>query len=308
MKDPLDISHEISSALNRNDAVVALESSVIAHGLPAPVNVETAVAMEEIVREAGAVPATIGVIEGKVRVGLTREEIEKLGRGGAAKLAARDIAYAAIAKLDGGTTVSATARIAAAAGISVMATGGIGGVHRESASTHDVSADLWEMVRTPIVIVASGPKGVLDVAATAEWLETHSVPVYGYETDELPAFYSRRSGVSIPRFDRIGELAEVIRLAFGAMGMRSAILVAVPVPEADEVNVTAEIEAAARQAREQGVRGKELTPWLLGRVAELSGGRSRQANIALLRNNARVAAELAAALLEDSQRRMGFVV
>jgi len=308
MKDPLDISHEISSALNRNEAVVALESSVIAHGLPAPVNVETAMAMEEAVRQAGATPAIIGVIEGKVRVGLTREEIEKLGQGTAAKLAARDIGYAAFAKLDGGTTVSATARIASAAGISVMATGGIGGVHRDSASTNDVSADLWEMVRTPIVIVASGPKAVLDVPATAEWLETHSVPVYGYGTDELPAFYSRRSGIRIPRFDGVEELADLIRLAFGAMGVRSAILVTAPVPEADEVDVTAEIDSAAREANQKGIRGTELTPWLLRRVGELTGGRSQQANVALLANNARVAGELAVALAEDSRRRMGFVV
>lgn len=308
MKDPLDISHEIQSALNRNAAVVALESSVIAHGLPSPVNVETALAMEEAVREAGAVPATVGLIEGKVRIGLTREEIEKLGQGGAAKLAARDVPYAVSAGLDGGTTVSATARIASAAGITVMATGGIGGVHRDSASTHDISADLWEMVRTPIVIVASGPKAVLDVSATAEWLETHGVPVYGYQTDELPAFYSRRSGVSIPRFDKLDDLAELIRGSFSVMGVRSAILVAVPVPEADEVDVSAEIEAAVGEARQQGIAGKELTPWLLNRVGELTGGRSQRANIALLVNNARVAGELACALLEDSGRRMGFVV
>lgn len=308
MKDPLDISHEISSALSRNEPVVALESSVIAHGLPPPVNVETALAMEEAVRKGGAVPATIGMIEGEVRVGLTREEIERLGQGGAAKLAARDMPYAVSAKLDGGTTVSATARIASAAGIGVMATGGISGVHRDSASTHDVSADLWEMVRTPIVIVASGPKAVLDVAATAEWLETHGVPVYGYQTDELPSFYSRRSGQAIPKLDNVEPIAELIRLAFGTMGMRSAILVAVPVPESDEVDVTGEIETAANEAKQKGIHGKELTPWLLKRVGELTGGRSQQANIALLKNNARVAGELAAALLEDSHRRMGFMV
>lgn len=308
MKDPLDTSQEVSSAMNRSEAVVALESSVIAHGLPSPVNVETALAMERIVCEAGAVPATIGVIEGKVRVGLTREEIEKLGQGNAAKLAVRDIPNAVVAALDGGTTVSATARIASAVGIGVMATGGIGGVHLDSASTHDISADLWEMARTPIVIVSSGPKAVLDVPATAEWLETYSVPVYGYETDELPAFYSRRSGVRIPRFDSMETLAEVIRLGYGAMGMRSAILVAVPVPEADEIDVSGEIEQAAKQAAESGIGGKELTPWLLKKVGELTGGKSLAANVALLKNNARVAAELAGALLDDARRRMGFVV
>lgn len=308
MKDPLDISHEIQSALNRNAAVVALESSVIAQGLPSPTNVETALAMEEAVREAGAVPATVGVIEGKVRIGLSRDEIEKLGRGEATKLAARDVPHAVLSRIDGGTTVSATARIASAAGIGVMATGGIGGVHRHSASTHDISADLWEMVRTPVVIVASGPKAVLDVPATAEWLETHGVPVYGYQTDEMPAFYSRKSGVPIPRFDKLDDLAELIRGSFGVMGLRSAILIGVPVPEADEVDVGAQIDAAANEAERQGICGKQLTPWLLKRVAELTGGRSQQANVALLVNNARVAGGLACALAEDSQRRMGFVV
>lgn len=306
MKDPLDISQEISSALNRNDAVVALESSVIAHGLPAPVNVETALAMEDIIREAGAVPATIGMIEGKVRVGMTREEIAKLGRGGAMKLAFRDIPYVVNAKLDGGTTVSATARIACASGISVMATGGIGGVHRDSATMHDVSADLLEMARTPIVIVSSGPKAVLDVPATAEWLETYGVPVYGYETDELPAFYSRSSGIRISGFDSIRELAEIINVTFGAVALRSAILLAVPIPEADEIDISKEIEEAAREATGEGIRGKELTPWLLKRVGELTGGKSLAANTALLKNNAKVAAELAKALLEDARPRMGF--
>jgi len=308
MKDPLDISHDVSSALNRNEAVVALESSVIAQGLPSPVNVETALAMEEAVRECGATPATIGVIEGKVRVGLTREEIEKLGQGSAAKVTARDIPFAVACGLDGGTTVSATARIAANAGISVMATGGIGGVHRDSASTHDISSDLWEMTRTPIVIVASGPKAVLDVPATAEWLETHSIPVYGYRTDELPAFCSLRSGARVPRFDDLAQLGEIVRVSFGALGMRSSMLVAVPVPDADAIDADAEIASAAREAAEQGIHGKELTPWLLKRVADLTGGKSQQANIALLKNNAIVAAELARVLLEDSQRRMGFMV
>lgn len=308
MKDPLDISHNVSSALTRNEPVVALESSVIAQGLPASVNVETALAMEQIVRDAGAVPATVGVIEGVIRVGLTSEEIEKLGQGGAAKLAVRDLPNAVFAKVDGGTTVSATARIAHAVGIGVMATGGIGGVHRESASTHDISADMWEMTRTPVVIVSSGPKAVLDVAATAEWLETYSVPVYGFGTDELPAFYSRSTGIAIPRCDSVSDLAEVIRIGFGTMGMRSAILVAVPVPEADEIDVSGEIDQAAREAAEDGIVGKDLTPWLLRRVGELTGGKSLAANVALLKNNARVAAELACALSEDTQRRMGFLV
>jgi len=308
MQDPLDISRGISSALNRNEAVVALESSVIAQGLPSTVNVETALAMEEEIRSEGVVPATIGIIEGKIRVGLTREEIEKLGQGNAAKIAVRDVPYAVAKKLDGGTTVSATARMASAAGMVVMATGGIGGVHRDYARTHDVSADLWELVRTPIVVVCSGPKAVLDILATAEWLETYGVPVYGYGTDELPAFYSRSSGISIPRFDEINELAELVRTSFGTLGMRTAIVVAVPAPESDAIDINAQIDDAAREAADKGISGKDLTPWLLNRVSELTDGKSMQTNIALLKNNARVAAQLALAIREDTSRRMGFMV
>jgi len=253
--------------------------------------VETALAMEDAVRQAGGVPATVGVTEGKMRVGLTREEIEKLGQGGAAKVAVRDIPYAVQSKLYGGTTVSATARIACAAGINVMATGGIGGVHRDSAA-NDISADLWEMTRTPIVIVSSGPKAVLDVPATAEWLETHSVPVYGFQTDEMPAFYSRSTGIGIPSFDSVRALADTINCALGVVPLRTAVLVAVPIPEADEIDISKELDAAAKEAAESGIRGKDLTPWLLNRVATLTGGKSIAANTALLKNNARVAAEM----------------
>lgn len=308
MQDPLDISHGISCALNRNEAVVALESSVIAQGLPPDVSVRTALEMEDEVRASGAVPATVGVIEGKIRVGLTGEEIERLARGQTAKLAVRDVPYAVARNLDGGTTVSATARTASAAGISVMATGGVGGVHRGWARTGDVSADLWELARTPIIVVCSGVKAVLDVAATAEWLESHSVPIYGYQTAELPAFYARSSGISIPQLDSAEAVAELARLCGGVLGMRCAMVVAVPPPAEQTLDVSSHIEQAVSEAAEQGIIGKALTPWLLSRVGELTGGKSVEANIALLKNNARVAAEIAAALLEDSQRRMGFVV
>lgn len=308
MQDPLDISHHISSALNRNEAVVALESSVISQGLPSPVNVKTALEMEEAVKKNDSIPATIGVIEGKIRVGLTGKEIEKLGEGKAAKLAPRDLPYAIVKKLDGGTTVAATARIAAAAGVSVMATGGIGGVHRNWNNTRDISADLWELTRTPIVIVCSGAKAVLDVNATMEWLETAGIPVYGYQTDELPLFYSRNSGISIPRCGDIEELAEIIRMSFGALGTRSSIIVAVPPPEEDAVDVSSHIDDAIKEAEKKRISGKELTPWLLNRVGELSEGKSQKANVSLLKNNASVAAELAHAMLEDTRRRMGFMV
>lgn len=308
MNDPLNISHDIGCALNRGEPLVALESSVIAHGLPHGINVETALAVEDEVRLAGAVPATIGVIGGILRVGLTRDEIERLGAGKAAKLAARDLPYASLRGMDGGTTVSATARIAHAAGIPVMATGGIGGVHRGFAETHDVSADLVELARTPMIVVCSGAKAVLDISATAEWLETHGVPLAGYGTDELPSFYSARSGIAIPKIDGPEDAARLATLWGGTFGMRCALVVAVPPPPSAELDVSEQIEAAANEAAAQGVRGSELTPWLLARIAELTDGASMRTNIALLKNNARAAAEIARALASDSHRRMGFVV
>jgi len=308
MEDPLDISHEIRSALNRNEPVVALESSVIAHGLPVGVNVRTAIEMEENVRQGGAVPATVGLIGGKLRVGLSREEIEALGKGGAAKIAARDIPYTVARKLDGGTTVSATVRIAAAAGINVVATGGIGGVHRGFAESHDVSADLWELARTLVVVVCSGVKSVADTPATMEWLETHGVPVCGFQTDLFPAFYSRSSGIAVPKIESAVDLAGVLKLAVGAFGMRCAVIIGVPIPKENEIDASAAIDQAVHEAGERGIKGQALTPFLLNRVGELTGGKSLEANTALLANNARVAGEIAVTLTEDAQRRMGFVL
>lgn len=304
MKDPLDISHEVSCTLNRGQAVVALESSALAHGLPSPLNIETALAMEQQIRDAGAMPATIGVIGGKIRVGLSTAEIETLGKGGAAKLGARDLPDACMTESSGGTTVSATARIAASVGIGVMATGGTGGIHR--GNTNDISADLWEMTRTPIAIVCSGPKAVLDVPATAQWLESHSIPVYGCKTTRLPAFYAAQTDITIPGYDAIDRLAGTIKLGLGAMGMRTSIMVAVPVPESDAVDVSKEIEEAIKQAEQNQITGKQLTPWLLSKIAELTDGRSVRSNVALLKNNAQVAAELACALVNEERRRMGF--
>ena len=307
MRDPLDISHEIGTALSRGEPVVALESSLIAHGLPRGLNARTAIEMEDEVRSAGAAPATIGIIEGKIRVGLSHEEIERLAGGEAAKAAPRDIPYILAGKMDAGTTVSATVRIAFLAGISVVATGGIGGVHRGFAETNDISADLWELARTPVVVVCSGVKAVLDVPATLEWLETHGVPVYGYQTDEFPAFYSRSSGLRVPKLESPKDVEEVLRLAVGSPGVQSAAVIAAPVPDESAVDVSSEISQAAREAAEEGIRGKELTPYLLGRVGELTSGRSVEANVALLKNNARVAGEIACALSEASGRRVGFL-
>lgn len=309
MQDPLEISREIKSALNRNEPVVALESSVIAQGLPSPVNVETALAMEAAVREAGAVPATIGIIEGKIKLGLSAEEIERLGKGGAAKASVRDIPYLLAKKEDAGTTVAATMRIAAGAGINVMATGGIGGVHRGFGESFDISADLWELARTPMLVVCSGAKAIVDIPATMEWLETHSVPVYGLGVEEMPAFYSRSSGIRVPKVDDVCELCALVKATVASLGMRSGVLIAAPVPEEDEAKSSATaIEQAVREAADKGIKGAALTPYLLSRVSELTDGKSQQANISLLKNNARIAGEIASALAEDTRRRMGFTV
>lgn len=309
MPDALNISQEVASALSRNQGVVALESSLIAHGLPANVNTTTAIEMEEAVRAANCIPATIGIIEGEVKIGLTKEEIERLGEGKAAKICARDIPYAIAKKLDGGTTVSATARIANAAGIVIMATGGIGGVHRGFAESLDISSDLWELARTPIIVVCSGVKAILDVAATAEWLESHSVPVYGFGTDELPAFYSRSSGIKVPKVESADELAEMLKTSGWAFGLRSAVLIAVPIPEEAELDITDKIEQAMSDADDKGVNGKDFTPYLLKKVDELTGGKSVKSNAVLLKNNAKVAGEIARAISEaTSNRRIGFLV
>ncbi|MCE5197664.1 MAG: pseudouridine-5'-phosphate glycosidase [Armatimonadota bacterium] len=306
MQNPLDISHEISSALNCNKPVVALESSVIAQGLPSPVNVDAALAMEQAVKDAGAVPATIGLIDGRVKVGLSEEEIRKLADGTAAKAAVRDIPYILAHGLNGGTTVSATARVAAVAGIPVMATGGIGGVHRGASETFDVSADLWELTRTPVIIVCSGIKSVLDILATMEWLESHSIPVYGFGTGEMPAFYSRSTGIKVPNVTDASDLVNILKLSATAVGTRAA-LIGVPIPKADEIDVSTQIDEAAAEAAKNKIMGKDLTPYLLNRVGELTGGKSIQANIALLKNNARTAAEIAGAMFSEADRRMGFI-
>ena len=269
---------------------------------------ETALALEEIIREAGATPASVGMIEGRIKVGLSKEEIKRLGKGKAPKVAVRDIPYAVARKTDGGFTVSSTIRIASASGILVMATGGIGGVHRGAAESFDISADLWELARTPIIVICSGPKAVLDISATMEWLETHGVPVYGYETDEMPAFYSRSSGIKVPKANGARDVAEIAKVAGSATGARTATIVAVPVPEADEFLAAPFVSKAIDEAAKKNITGKDLTPYLLKRVGELSEGKSVECNIALLKNNARAAAEIAKALFEEAGHRIGFTV
>jgi pseudouridine-5'-phosphate glycosidase len=292
------IAAEIAAAIDSNRSVVALESTVIAHGLPRPINLETARRLEAIVREAGAVPATIAILDGKLTAGLNDEQLRLLAESHEVKkISTRDIPIAVANNWTGATTVASTTWIAHRAGIKVFATGGIGGVHR--GALPDVSADLPELARTPIVVVCSGAKIVLDLCATREWLETHAVTVIGYQCDELPAFYSRRSGLPIDvRADLPEQVAHIFRTQ-QALGISSALLVTVPVPEQFEVPAE-ELETilndALTQAERNNITGRELTPYLLAHMAQRSDGATLRANIALLENNARDAAEIAASL------------
>lgn len=294
------LSPEVSAALSLKQPVVALESTIIAHGMAYPANVKTALAVEQVVRDHGAVPATIAVIGGKLKAGLSREEIERFGREGPniIKVSVRDLPFVAGRKLDGATTVAATMRIAAMAGIPVFATGGMGGVHRGAGESFDVSADLTEMTRSNVALVTAGAKAILDLPLTLERLETDGVPVIGYRTGEFPAFYSRSSGLKVPmRADSAAEIAEIMRSKW-ELGLEGAVVVANPIPEADEIP-SAEIEpviaSALAEADRLGIRGKDITPFLLGEIVKATRGRSLHANIALVKNNAKVAAEIAIA-------------
>lgn len=292
------IKDEVRTALDKNQPVVALESTVIAHGLPWPQNLETAGRLEEIVREGGAVPATVAVLTGEQRVGLERSDLEFLAHNPEIrKLSVRDLAIAMARHWNGATTVASTIWIAHRAGIKVFATGGIGGVHR--GSLPDVSADLTELARTPMIVLCSGAKIVLDLPATREWLETNSITVAGYECDEMPAFYSRESGLPIDvRCDSPEEVVEIYR-AQNELGLNSALLVTVPVPREAEVQAKLLNRALADsldQAEREKIGGRDLTPFLLAQMSARSDGATLRANIALLENNARVAAQIACAL------------
>jgi pseudouridylate synthase len=294
-KELFILNAEVESALIASTPVVALESTVIAHGLPRPQNLETAQRLEQIVREAGAVPATIAIIEGRLHVGLDQDQIKEIAnRADIKKISTRDLAVAVANRWHGATTVASTAWIAQRAGIRVFATGGIGGVHR--GSLPDISADLPELARTPMIVVCSGAKIVLDLPATREWLETNGITVVGYQCDELPAFYSRESGLPIDaRADSAQEVAGLFK-AQRDLGIETALLVTVPVPEAAEVEadtLTTILDEALAEAERVHIGGRELTPFLLSRMAQRSGGATLKANIALLENNARVAAEIA---------------
>ena len=303
MNPYLDVAPEVAQALAEGKPVVALESTIISHGMPYPKNVETALLVEQTLRDNGAVPATIAVIGGRLKAGLSREEIEYLGKTGrgVAKASRRDLPALVARKADGATTVATTMIIAHMAGISIFATGGIGGVHRGAEVTMDISADLEELAQTPVMVVCAGAKSILDLGLTLEYLETKGVPVIGFGTEELPAFYTRKSGFGVDyRVDSPEELAAIFRAQRG-LAYRGGMLVTNPIPEQyamDKAVIDAAIEEALRQAKEQGIHGKETTPFLLAKVVELTGGDSLESNIQLVLNNARVAAQTAVCLAE----------
>ena len=301
MNQYLDIAPEVKAALDEGRPVVALESTIISHGMPYPQNVETALQVEQIIRENGAVPATIAILGGRLKAGLSHEEIEYLGKKGTdvIKASRRDVSMLVSQGEDGATTVTTTMMIAHMAGIRVFATGGIGGVHRGAETTMDISADLEELASTPVMVICAGAKSILDLGLTLEYLETKGVPVLGYQTKELPAFYTRKSGFPVDyQVDTPKELAKALKVQ-ADLGLRGGILVTNPIPEEysmDPAVINKAIDEAIRQANEQGIHGKATTPFLLAKVKELTGGDSLDSNIQLVFNNARLAAQTAAEL------------
>lgn len=303
MNQYLDIAPEVAEALAAGRPVVALESTIISHGMPYPQNVQTALAVENLIRENGAVPATIAIIGGRLKAGLSPEEIEYFGKKGAeiTKASRRDLPVLVARGEDGACTVTTTMMIASMAGISVFATGGIGGVHRGAETTMDISADLEELGQTPVMVICAGAKSILDLGLTLEYLETKGVPVIGYGTDTLPAFYTRQSDFSVDyRLDTPAELAAAFH-AQREMGLRGGMLVTNPIPEEysmDPAVINAAIDQAIAESREQGIHGKATTPFLLARVKDLTGGDSLDSNIQLVYNNAILAAKTAAELVK----------
>lgn len=298
MKEYLVISREVEQALADNRPVVALESTIISHGMPYPQNVETALAVEAIVRNNGAIPATIAIMDGKLKVGLSKEEIEQLGKKGedVAKASRRDLPVLLATKEDGATTVAATMIIANLAGIKVFATGGIGGVHRGATETFDISADLMELSQTDVAVVCAGVKSILDIGLTLEYLETLGVPVLGYQTPNLPAFYLRDSGFAVDYQVTSAEQAADILKAKWELGLKGGCIIGNPVPveyEEDSTEINQAIEQALQEAEKKGIKGKDSTPFLLDRVKQLTGGNSLETNIQLVYNNAKVAAQIA---------------
>ncbi len=297
----LDIAPEVQKALDEGRPVVALESTIISHGMPYPQNVETALNVEKIIRDNGAVPATIAVLGGRLKAGLSAQEIDYLGKTGTAvaKASRRDLPVLVAQGRDGATTVTTTMIIAHMAGIQVFATGGIGGVHRGAETTMDISADLEELAHTPVMVVCAGAKSILDLGLTLEYLETHGVPVIGYGTEELPAFYTRKSGFKVDyRIDTPADLAKTFFVKQD-MGLGGGMLVANPIPEAysmDHEVISKAIDDAVAESRKLGIHGKETTPFLLAKIKDLTGGDSLNSNIQLVYNNAALAAKTACEL------------
>lgn len=301
MNQYLDIAPEVQKAIDEKRPIVALESTIISHGMPYPKNVETALLVEKTVRENGAVPATLAIIKGRLKVGLTSDELEYFGKKGTAitKASRRDIPYLVANKADGATTVAATMIIASLAGIEVFATGGIGGVHREAQTTWDVSADMEELVKSPVIVVCAGAKAILDLNLTLEYLETKGVNVIGYKTEELPAFYTRESGLKVTyRLDTPKEIASLWNTQ-KALNLGQGLLVTNPIPQEmsmDKTYIENQIEIAIKEMNQLGIKGKETTPYLLDKIQKLTGGSSLESNIALVLNNARLASQIAANL------------
>jgi len=300
----LVIKEEVKEALNSGKAVVALESTIIAHGMPYPQNIETALEIEDIIRANGAVPATIGIIDGKIKVGLTKEEVEFLGESKEViKVSRRDLPIVLAEKKHGATTVAGTMIAADLAGIKIFVTGGVGGVHRGAEKSFDISADLEELKKTSVAVIAAGAKSILDLGLTLEKLETFGVPVLGYQTEELPAFYSRHSGFSCDyKLESPEHTADILRAKW-ELGLDGGVLIANPVPEVDEIEysvINKKIEQALAEAKEKRISGKELTPFLLDRIKEITDGKSLETNIALVRNNAVVGAKIAKAFAANS--------
>lgn len=294
----LDLSPEVSSALRSKQPVVALESTIISHGMPYPRNVETALEVEEMVRKHGAIPATIAVINGRMKAGLNKQEINNLGKMGTdvLKVSRRDLPVVIAQGHNGATTVAATMIIADLAGIAIFATGGIGGVHRGAAESMDVSADLQELARTNVAVVCAGAKSILDLGLTLEYLETQGVPVLGYRTEDFPAFFTRQSGFKVDQsLDTAKELANILTIKW-QLGMKGGAVIANPIPNKFQMEyapIEAAIQEALNLAQQKNIKGKEITPFLLATIEQITGGKSLDANIELVLNNAKLAAKIA---------------
>ena len=296
-RDYLDVNPEVAKALEEGRPVVALESTIIAHGMPYPKNVETAIAVEEVIKANGAVPATIGILGGRIKIGLTKEEIEYMAHAkNVLKVSRRDLPLVIAQKMDGATTVAGTMIAANMAGIKLFVTGGIGGVHRGAGESFDISADLEELKMTDVTVVCAGAKAILDIPATMEYLETAGVPVIAYGVDEIPAFYSRKSGVAaVCRLDSPEEIGALVSMK-EELGLKGGVLVTCPIPEKDEIpadEINAVIDKAIEEAEENGIKGKESTPFLLSKVKDLTEGRSLEAKIKLVLNNAEIGEKIA---------------